>query len=328
MKPSELKDAVKTLYELRRPGFIWGPPGIGKSDIIRAAADELKIKCVDKRLAQSDPTEIKGYPWPDQAKKTMTFFQDGSLPTSGKGLLFLDELAHAPQAVQNVTFQLALDRRIADYKLPDGWVVVAAGNRTTDRSGANPINAALASRFVHIDLHVDPDEWLDWAMANSISDITRGYIRYRPKNLCIDAIEPGMRAFPTPRSWAFADSIAQRDMDPKLKAELLRGTLGEGVGNEYMGYVRDHAQLVKIERILVDPANAPLPEGPSATYAVIAALESNTTTQNFDRLMKYVERLEPEFQVVYITCVTRAVPDVANTMAYINWVRKNRAAIL
>lgn len=327
MKPSQLKTAITELVRLKRPGFIWGPPGIGKSDIIRAVAKEQKLDLIDKRLAQSDPTELKGYPWPDQAKKVMTFFRDSTLPTKGKGILFLDELPHAPQAVQSVAFQLILDRKVGDYTLPDGWAVIAAGNRTTDRSGAHTVNAALANRFVHLDLEVDLDEWIEWGVNNGVSDLTRGYIRYRPANLCVEKIEAGAKAFPTPRSWHFADQIVQGNLPHELKMELIKGTVGEGIAAEFMGYVRDHAQLVNIDRILVDPERAPLPEGPAATYAVLAALEGHTTAGNLDRLMKYVNRVDKEFQTVFIESITRSKPETCDTKAYITWVRENRAML-
>lgn len=328
MKPSQVVAAVKHLVTLQRPGFIWGPPGIGKSDAIRQVGRELKLEVIDKRLAQCDPTEIKGYPVPDMTKKIMRFLHDESLPTKGKGILFLDELPHAPQAVQAVAFQLALDRRIGTYELPPGWSVVAAGNRTTDRSGANVVNAALANRFVHIDMEVDPEDWVDWAAKNGVSDLMRGYIRYRPKNLCIDKIEPGARAFNTPRSVTFADKIlSDPNIDDELKVKLVTGTVGEGIAAEMYGYFRSHKSLVNLDRVMIEPENAPLPEGASATYAVISALETRAEVGNVDRLMKYVKRLPKEFQTVFIEAITRKDTELAETRAYVDWIRENRALL-
>lgn len=326
MKPSQVITALKTMYAMKRPTFLWGAPGIGKSDVVRAVAEQLGIQIVDKRLAQCDPTELKGYPVPDLKKGVMRFLHDTGLPTDGKGILFLDELPHAPNAVQSVAFQLALDRKIGDYTLPEGWVVVAAGNRTTDRAGAHTINAALANRFVHIDMNVETEDWIDWAMNNGVSDLTRGYIRYRPQNLMTNEIKPGAREFPTPRTWAFADQIVQRtDIEDSIKLELIKGTVGEGLAAEYIGYYRNQKNLVNLDRIMVSPESAPLPEGPSAVYAVIAALESRTSGNNLDRLMKYIKRLDKEFQTVYVESITRNKgDDVTDTVAYIDWVRENR----
>ena len=235
MKASNVTKCLEQLYGLRMPAFLWGPPGIGKSDVARQLATSLGIDLVDKRLAQCDPTELKGYPVPDVKAGVMRFLRDSGLPTKGKGILFLDELPHAPNAVQAVAFQLALDRRIGDYELPPGWWVLAAGNRTTDRSGAHTINAALANRFTHIDMSVDVEDWIDWAADNSISQLTRGYLRYRPGNLVTSEIKPGAREFPTPRTWAMADRLMQTNLADAEKLALLAGTVGEGVAAEYMG---------------------------------------------------------------------------------------------
>lgn len=328
MTPSQLLQAVEGSYKLRAPLFVWGPPGIGKSDVMRQAAEKLKIDLIDKRLAQSDPTEIKGYPWPDQAKKVMRFFQDASLPTKGKGILFLDELPHAPPAVQAVAFQLVLDRKVGDYTLPDGWQVIAAGNRVTDRAGAHTINSALANRFVHVELTVDNEEWIDWAIANKLDPLTIGYIRYRPENLCVAEIKPGEKAFNTPRSWARADQIMRLGLDEAVQRQMLCGTLGEGVGTEFVGYCKAHADLVSIDRILMAPEDAPLPENTAATYAVVSVLERETTRGNIGRLQKYTNRLSREFQTVYMEAITRSKPELCETPEYIAWVRANRDAVM
>ena len=328
MSPSQLSTAIKACYDLRLPLFIWGAPGIGKSDVVRRAAADMKIELVDKRLGQSDPTELKGMPWPDQAKKVMKFFQDSQLPTKGKGILFLDELSHAPNAVQAVAFQLVLDRRLGDYELPAGWHVVAAGNRMTDRAGAQTMNAALDNRFTHVEMKVSNQDWHDWAQRNGISPLTTGFMRYRPEHLCIDKIEPGARAFHTPRAWAKADAIMQSNLPDEVARELIYGTVGEGVGNEYIGYCRSHASLVSIDRILADPEHAPLPVGAAPTYAVVSLLERQVNVSNIAHLHKYIKRLTPEFQMVYMEAITRVDPDLQNTKTYIDWLMTNREAVL
>lgn len=328
MKASKALKALEWCVTHQHPVFLWGMPGIGKSDLVRQVAKAHNLEIVDKRLAQCDPTELKGYPVPDMVKKVMRFLRDETLPTKGKGILFLDELPHASQAVQAVAFQLALDRRIGTYELPPGWSVVAAGNRTTDRSGANVVNAALANRFRHIDLEVDHEDFVDWGLKNNVSDLMRGFIRYRPKSLCVDKIEPGARAFNTPRSIAAADKImSDATLDDDIKMALVGGTVGEGVAAEIMGYFKSHKSLVNLDRVMVDPDGAPLPDGVSATYAVISALESRTECGNIDRLMKYIKRMPREFQTVYIEAITKKDADLTETRAYNNWIRENRAML-
>lgn len=330
MKPSDTLKALKFVaWENRRPVFLWGAPGIGKSDLVAQLARELGIQLVDKRLAQSDPTELKGYPWPDQKKKTMVFFRDDELPTEGEGILFLDEMNTAPQAVQAGGYQLILNGQIGSYVLPPGWIIIAAGNRSTDRSVVHAQPAALANRFIHIDLEPDVEDWVDWAEKNGISDATRGYIRYRPANLSTDKFEAGVRAFPSPRSWAFADKIASdNSLSPELTLELLSGTVGEGCAVEYAGFLREAKNLPNIDRILLDPENVRVPESASTCHAIVAALEPRTSPSNLNIVMKYVSRMPKEFEIVFMQSMSKRGDDYCETETMTNWIRENRSVLV
>lgn len=328
MKPSLIRPALKLLIERQRPAFMWGPPGVGKSDTVAQVAKELKLELRDIRLSLMDPTDIKGFPMPSTDNKSMRFLPPNFLPTKGKGLLFFDEMNQAPQAVQAATYQLILNRAIGDYKLPDGWAIIAAGNRTTDRSVAHAMPAALANRFVHIDFDVDMEDWVDWAIANGISDATRGYIRYRPGNLVVSKIEPGARAFHTPRSWAFADQIINSGLAPEIEIELLKGTIGEGVAAEYMGFIRDAKNLPNIDKILMDPEGTEVPKSPSTQYALVSALDSRVGPNNFGILLKYVKRMSKEFEVVFASSSVRRDTEISETKAFTEWARENRSLLI
>jgi hypothetical protein len=328
MTPRQLKEALDVLIEHRQPAMIWGMPGIGKSDIIRQVAHDRGMSLVDKRLAQSDPTELKGFPVPDMQTGTMRFLRDEMLPASNRedaGILFLDELTQAPQAVQAVAYQLVLDRKLGSYELPKNWVVIAAGNRMSDRSISNQMPAALANRFIHLDVSADIDDWMSWASKVGVHPLIRGYLKFRPGNLCVDKIEPAARSFYTPRSWSFVDGIIKKGIaDDALMLALLTGAIGEGIAAEVMGYMRDHSSIINVDQIMLNPAKARLPETPGATYAVCAALEDYTTQGNIDRVMEYVVRLEKEFQAVYVSAVSRK-PDLEDCQAITQWIIDNRS---
>lgn len=328
MKPSQLNPAIKHLIDCRQPLFLWGAPGVGKSDLIAQVAKDKGIELRDVRLSLMDPTDIKGFPVPDTKKGLMRWLPADFLPTSGEGILFLDELTQAPAAVQGAALQLTLNRSIGEYHLPPGWAVVAAGNRTTDRSGTHAMLAALSNRFVHLDYHVDTEDWIDWAIANGISDATRGYIRYRPANLCVEKIEAGMRSFHTPRSWAFADKILGSGLSSEIEMAMIAGTVGEGIAAEFLGFVREAKNLPNIDMILLNPDAVSVPESPSTCYALTSALESRTTTTNFGRLLKYVARMSKEFEVVYVTSVTKRDGTIAETSEFTEWCRENRDALV
>src|SRR5574343_77497 len=185
MKPSKVKESLTHLAQRKRPVFLWGPPGIGKSDIVRSVAAEMKIELRDVRLSMLDPVDLRGFPTVSGTgkAKSMAWVPPSFLPTKGSGILFLDELNNAPQAVQAAAYQLILDRRLGDYELPPGWAVIGAGNRAGDRAVVHTMSTALRNRFVHIDVEVDVDEWYFWAIKNGISDVTRGFIKFRPNLL-------------------------------------------------------------------------------------------------------------------------------------------------
>lgn len=328
MKPSQALRALEYLLDNQLPGFLWGPPGVGKSQLVAQLAASRKFGFIDKRLAQCDPTELKGYPWPDSSKGVMTFLQDGGLPTKGKGILFLDELSHAPPAVQAVSYQLVLDRRLGTYELPPGWTVLAAGNRVSDRSFVNEMSSALSSRFVHINVEPDLEDFITWAMANGVNSATRAYLRWKPANLATDKFTPGMRAFPTPRTWVKADKIAH---DPKLlpaiKSELLAGTIGEGTAIEYEGFIRDEATLPDVNVILQAPEKAPVPQEPATQHAVVTRLESVTTTKTLGTVLKYMRRVGKEFEVLWMTSCVERDSTLIETSVATQWLQENHSYV-
>jgi len=330
MKPSKLISALNLLVENHRPCMLWGPPGVGKSDLVAQLAKHLKRELKDVRLARMDPTDIKGFPRVSKVgtREVMGWVPPSFLPTKGKGILFFDEINLAPPAVQAAAYQLVLDRRIDEYVLPDGWDIIAAGNRTTDRSGVHTMSAALANRFVHLDYTTDLDDWITWAIKNGVSDITRGYLRYRPGNLVTEKIDPGMRAFASPRAWAFADQIINSELDPHSELEMISGTIGEGIATEFIGFIRENSKLPSLDAILLTPDKIEVPKSPSTCHALISSLEAHTTPGNFGRLMKFIKRMSKEFEVVFVTSVVKQNADICATKDFIDWSRENRSVLI
>jgi hypothetical protein len=242
----------------------------------------------------------------------------------------ITDLHPAPASVQAAAYQLILNRRIGDYELPKDWAILAAGNRSTDRSVVHAMPAALANRFVHIEFEADVDDWLDWALSNNIGDLTRGYIRYRPSNLTTDKLEAGAKAFQSPRSWAFADQIIGSKLPIEIEIQLLEGTVGKGVATEFLGYVKEAKNIPNIDKILLDPTKAKVPESPSTKYAVVAMLESKATPDNLERLIQYTSRLEKDFEVKFMASLAKRedCDEIVTTTAFIEWARANRSVVL
>jgi hypothetical protein len=304
MKPSDLIPAIETCIEVRRPAFIWGPPGVGKSDLVAGIARKRKIGLIDFRMALRDPTDIKGFPMPDQKSGTMKFFRDAELPTEathGKyGILFMDELNGAAPATQAAGMQLSLTGRIGDYVKPGGWSIIGAGNRETDRGVVHRMPTPLANRFTHMDYDVNVDDWVLWAQDNGISPELIAFMRFRPILLFTFDPSKNERAFATPRSWVAADMLRLRTKHATAAYGLVKGTVGEGPAAEYQTFLTTIADLPSVDEIKLNPDGTKIPTSPATQYAITSALANQTTLSSFARFMIYVERLPVEYQTVYV----------------------------
>ena len=327
MKPSSIRTALPLLLAKQRPVMLWGPPGVGKSDVVTQVAEGMKIELRDVRLSLLDPVDLKGFPTINATKKQMRWLPADFLPTKGKGIFFLDEINAAPQSVQAAAYQLILNRKIGDYKLPDGWSIIAAGNRAGDRSVVHAMPAALANRFVHLDYDVSNEDWDRWAMENDIHLDLRSFMRLRPALLHSFDPTTNPRAFPTPRSWAFVNDIYMSNLSSDDEFELIKGTVGEGAAGEFSGFVRQIKGLPTVDEVLLDPENTKLPANASAQYAMVTALDAKATTGNIARIMKYVERMSVELQTVFIRAAVRRDNKLTGTKTYVDWGVKNSTVL-
>lgn len=330
MKPSAVKQSLLHLVARKRPTFIWGPVGAGKSDVVRDVAEHLKHELRDVRLSLMDPVDLKGFPVLSGTgtKQQMNFAPPSFLPTKGKGILFLDEMNSAPQSVQAAAYQLILNRKLGDYVLPEGWAILAAGNRGGDRSVVHAQPAALSNRFVHIDFDVDVDDWYAWATTKGVSDVTRAFIKFRPHLLHSFDAATNPRAFPTPRSWVFVDDVTQSSLPNDIEFDLIKGTVGEGAAAEYLSFARMARDLPSAEEILMNPDTAPVPDSPASQYAVCTMLDRHATPNSIGRLLTYAERLPVEFQVLFVKSAAHANRAITGTKEYVKWVASNRDVLI
>lgn len=324
MKPSALRSTIGLLHKNQRPGFLWGPPGVGKSDLMALVAKDAGVELRDVRLSLMDPIDLKGFPVVNSVKKQMSWLPADFLPTKGEGILFLDEMNSAPQATQAAGYQLILNRRIGEYELPKGWSVMAAGNRSGDRSIVHAQPSALANRFVHLDFEVSAEDWGYWAMENDIHLDVRAFIRFRPNLLHDFKPSENPRAYPTPRSWAFVSNVYKSNLPADQEHELIKGTVGEGAATEFSAFTRVIKDLPTVDQILLDPEGTKMPENPACRFALATALDQKATTGNLARIMKYVERMPVEFQTVFVRSAIRRDDKLTGTKTYMDWGIKNQ----
>ena len=237
------KAALRHAFKKRRPVFIWGPPGIGKSDSIHQLGTEMDAHVIDVRLSLWEPTDIKGIPYYNANENTMTWAPPVELPSQELAskynsiILFLDEMNSAPPAVQAAAYQLILNRRVGTYQLPDNVLVVAAGNREADKGVTYRMPAPLANRFVHLELRVDFEDWLGWAVDNKVHKDVVGYLSFAKQDLYDFDPKTASRSFATPRSWAFVSELLEdEEVGDTVVADLVSGAVGEGTAVKFMAH--------------------------------------------------------------------------------------------
>jgi hypothetical protein len=326
MKPKELKEAIKLCYAARRPFIIWSPPGCGKSQITYQATNELGIDIEERRTADQDPTDL-GFPKIDGNRHMFT--TPDFLPTDpqSKGLLFLDEFPQAIPAVKNTWSELILDRRLRDYRLPDGWSIGAAGNRDGDDCATFRLPKHIANRFVHLNLDIDNDQWIEHALTNDFHMDVVFFIKHRPELLYRFDPKADDKAFPSPRSWEFISDLIKQQPQNGIELDIEAGTVGEGAATEFYGFRKIKDKLVSPDLILMNPESADVPTDPAVLFALSASLAQKTTEQSIDRIIRYANRMPKEFSVFLITSAITRTPGLVNTKPYAIWNSRNNNVI-
>ena len=250
--PNEAKRSLRKCVKIQRPVFMWGPPGIGKSDIVKQIGDESDREVIDVRLSLWEPTDIKGIPYYNSNSNTMTWAPPAELPTDPEStaILFLDELNSAAPATQAAAFQLVLNRRVGTYVLPKGVAIVAAGNRETDKGVTYRMPAPLANRFVHLELRVDFDDWNTWATGNKVHKDVVGYLNFAKNDLYDFDPKSSSRAFATPRSWSFVSELLDDNLSDTVLTDLVAGAIGEGLAVKFMAHRKIAGQMPNPSEIL------------------------------------------------------------------------------
>ena len=320
MKASGVLSALCSLTAARQPVFIWGSPGIGKSAIVRQLAELLKIPLQDVRALLLDPVDLRGLPFLGQDGRSKWATPE-FLPQDGSGILFLDELNAAPAMVQASCYQLVLDRKLGEYTLPEGWAIIAAGNRDSDRAVTTRMPTPLRNRFVHLEFEVDLQDWSIWAIEAGIRPEVIAFLRFRPELL--NAFDRDANAFPSPRSWEFVSRILGRQPDHRIEHEMFAGAVGSGAATEFSAFLKMFRELPNIDAILLNPLSEPVPEKAAAQYAVASALARSASDINFDRICQYLERMPVEFRVLCVRDASLLQPAIRHTPAYTKWAIEN-----
>jgi len=282
MRPAQLtlvleREFLSTAEGHHTPVMLWGPPGVGKSQIVAQIGARHNAPVIDIRLSQMETSDLRAIPFRsgDMVQWAVPALLPDAQRHGARGVLFLDEITSAPPAVSAAAYQLILDRRLGDYRIPDGWVIFAAGNRQGDRGVTYAMPAPLANRFSHFEVSVNLDDWAAWAYASGIDERLIGFLRFKPELLfAFDAARTlaGEMAFPSPRSWEFAHRALQKFGDsPDLLTGALGACVGHAAGVECAAFIDSLDRLPDLDAI-TQGLPADVPDEIDLQYAVAAAL--------------------------------------------------------
>lgn len=169
-----------------------------------------------------------------------------------KAILALEEFNSAPPSVQAAAYQLVLDRKLGEYEVPEGVVILAMGNRDTDKGVTFKMPTPVANRFVHIEMQPDFDDWQRWALLNNVHRDVVGYLTAFKAELFEFDAGTAARGFATPRSWHAVSDIlhANEDIHEMVLLGLISGSVGDGVAFKFLEFRKVAAELPKAELIL------------------------------------------------------------------------------
>ncbi len=330
MNPQQVISSLHTLIDIKQAVFLWGSPGIGKSQIVSQVAKEKNYKIIDIRAVLLDPVDLRGLPR-ITAEGQSAWCPPSFLPkedNSEQGIVFLDELNAAPPLVQAACYQLVLDRCIGEYRLPDGWTVIAAGNGDKDRAVTHRMPTALANRMVHIDMHTSLEDWLVWAEKSTIRKEIIAFLKFRPKLLHDFDPQSSSKAFASPRSWEFVSKILDASPHALVEYELFQGTIGMSAATEFIGFLKVWRDLPTVESILSSPETIEIPNEPATLYALSEALGSKTTKENIDAVVVYALRMPVEFSVLLMRTAICNDQSLVESSAFNLWAQKNAHVLM
>ena len=328
MKASDITKVVNKLIVQKLPVFIWGAPGIGKSSIVKAIAKEQGLAFLDLRLSLLDPTDLKGIPFFNAETNEGVWAKPSFLPSEpdSKGILFLDEINTAPPAVQASAYQLILDRKVGEYELPEGWSIVAAGNRENDRGVVYKMPPPLANRFVHFEMEVDFDDWKAWAYSAKIDASIIGFLAYDKSMLFTFDATSNEKSFATPRSWAYVDTIVKSGIENNLILDSISGAVGREASVGYLSFKKVMKALPDFKTIL-DGSLTKLEEEDSKvmmalTIGLVNALIENPSSEGIEHVLSFSLGMPSEFSIMLVKDMQHNNIDIEGAKNWGAWVRE------
>jgi MoxR-like ATPase len=255
----------------QRPIVVMGAPGLGKTAIMSQIASELGIGYVGYAMTHHTRQSAIGLPMIEKAsyggeEASVTRYTMSEIVASvydemersgrKEGILFVDEVNCVSETLSAAMLDLLQNKKLGPHRIPDGWVLVAAGNPPEYNASAREFDVATSDRIRMIEVEPDTDVWLRYAASSGVHDAVRYYLSVKPGSLLSMEGTPEGPRFATPRSWEDLSTvmkehdrlglpvdlllISQYIRDPEIAAEFKR----------YLDFHRRYREEHDVEAIL------------------------------------------------------------------------------
>lgn len=321
---TELYAHLDTLIYADIPVFIHGSPGIGKSYIIAEVAKKHNLELVDVRLSQMDPVDLRGVPAirDEQTVWMPPIFFPREADSSG--ILFLDELNSAPPSVQAAIYQLVLNRKMGEYELPQGWRIICAGNRISDRGVVFRLPTPLANRMVHLSVEARFEDFKLFAIREGLHLFVIGFLGFRPDLLTSEPVieDDSNPAFATPRSYHMLSNVLKTSSDTSRIAPIIYGLIGYGAGIEFLSYVKVYEKLPDVGAIYHGEYPSIDKSEPALLYALVSAMVElfSGGDEASKHLFGFAQILPTEFGVMLIKDAIVKDASIAECAEFDEWI--------
>ncbi len=350
LTPKEIVQFIECSIRANQPIFLWGPPGVAKSALVKKVAKKMGMGLIDFRALMRDVVDLNGIPMASEDGRYTKWLRPGFLPEEGnpqfedKGIFFIDELNAAPPSMQAVCYQIVHDRRAGEHELHPGWIPIGAGNNDTDGAVTSRMPTPLKSRFVHLQIRMTEEkngirnlenqsqwaeDWIEWGRdEGGIHPLVIAYHRFTG-GMDLYAFNKTAQTFPCLRTWEFVSNILKAGIGGNMLFPMLSGAIGEGHSAKFYAFVQDAAELPDIEEVLKNPETTPIPTDGGRKYALVCALSSKLIgmegkdfSKAYPQAMKFVSRLDADFQVCVVEDVYKGgkKDEVKKQKSFQEWV--------
>ena len=329
MRPTLLSETLKSLISINRTTAVEGPPGGGKTTLVRTTAEALGLHYIERHM----PTMlVEDFGVPVLGTETLTYQIPDWFPAKGSkyddgrgGVLCFDDRNQAGPDLQKVLANICQARNLHGVPIADNWTVISTGNRQSDRAGANRVLTQLADRQTILEYETHLDDWSSWALTNGVKTEVVAFIRFRPGLL--HDFDAGRNKNSTPRGWVDGVSAVLGVVPAEAEYDCFKGAVGEGAAAEFVGFIKIYRKLPNPDAILINPDTAEVPTDPATLYALSGALSSRISSANIDRAVTYLTRCPAEFSVLAMSMAVRRDPGVTSTKGFIDWSIRHQSVL-